>query len=168
MSLKSKYSITIICVFLFVAMLSFYPLPIKANSETASLTEANFSLNQAFNNALTAEKLGANVTEILGKLRTAGELLSQAENSYNSGNIANVTALAENARFIADQVNNEALTLQTTAVNVSHNVFVQTLFFSSVGAVIFVAVLMFVWRRFKSSFLKRLLDLKPEGVRNSA
>ena len=63
------------------------------------------AVEQAFNAVLDAEKAGANVTQLLAKLNTAGELLADAQNALNSGNnVANITSKAENATQIAVQV----------------------------------------------------------------
>ena len=69
-------------------------------------------MGQAFNSVLDAEKAGANVSHLLVKLNAAVELLSDAQNAYNSGNTANVTSLANNAIQIANQVNDDALNLR--------------------------------------------------------
>ena len=137
--------------------------------QTASkLQAANNAIGKAFNAVLDAEKAGGNVTQLLVKLNIAGELLTQAENLYRSGWTANVTSMAGNSALIADQVTNDALSLQNAAADRSQNIFILTLIFSFAGAFIFIIFLMFMWRRFKSSYVKKLLGFKPEGVENAA
>jgi hypothetical protein len=136
--------------------------------QTAKLQAANSAIGQAFNTVLEAEKAGANVTQLLGKLNTAGELLAEAENAYNSGKAANVTSLVENARQIADQVNVDALNSRNVSLIESRNSFWSVLIFSVVGIVVFGVSMMIFWRRFKRSFTKKLLGLKPEVVENTA
>jgi hypothetical protein len=145
-------------------LLSSYISPTQASAESASIDNAISAIDQAFNNVLTAEQLGANVTVLLSRLNTAGQLLSQAKNYYNSGNIAAVAENSQNAYSIANQVNNQALALQTSAANQSNNNFILTIALSSVGAIVFVLVLLLIWRRIKSSHFKKLLDSKIEGV----
>jgi hypothetical protein len=137
--------------------------------QTASkLQAANSAVGQAFNAVLDAEKAGANVTQLLVKLNTAGKFLAEAQNAYNSGTTANVTSMAENVRQIVEQVNGEALNLRDVSLVESQNSFWLVLIFSVVGAVVFGISLLTVWRRFKRAFMKKLLGLKPEVVENTA
>jgi hypothetical protein len=141
---------------------------VKASNESASIQAANSSINQAFANVLDAEKAGGNVTQLLAKLNSAGEFLAEADNAYRSGNLANVTSEAENARLMADQVNSNALSLLNASIGGSQNSFVLTLIFSVDGVFVFVVVLLLVWRRFKRGYMKKLHGLKPEVVENAA
>ncbi len=135
--------------------------------ETASkLLAANHSVEQAFNAVLNAEKAGGNVTQLLLKLNTAGQLLTEAQNAYNSGTTTNVTANTEKVRQIAGQVNAAAITLRSVSLVESQNTFWLTLIFSVVGAIIFGISILFAWRRFKRSLIKKLHYMKPEVVEN--
>jgi hypothetical protein len=135
--------------------------------QTAKLQAANSAIGQAFNTVLDAEKAGANVTQLLGKLNTAGEILAEAQNAYKSGNTANITSNVENARQIAEQVNSDALNLQNVSIVESQNSFLLTMTFSIVGTVVFVVSLLFVWRRFKRFFVQKLFGMKPGVVGNT-
>ena len=137
-------------------------------SESASIQAANSSINQAFASVLTAEKDGANVSRLLSDLNNAAELLAQADNAYQSGNLANVTASADNARLIANQVNNEAGSLKDTSSSQSQSYLIFTLFFSVGASLVFLTVLFVAWRRLKNGYKKGLLNLKPEVVKDSA
>jgi len=117
---------------------------------------------------LEAENAGGNVNQLLVRLNTAGKLLADAQNVYNSGNTANVTSMVENAIQIANEVNGDALNLRNASLVESQNNFWLTLTFSIVGAVVFGGSLLFVWRRFRCSFMKKLLSMKPEVAKNSA
>jgi len=128
---------------------------------------ANSAVGQAFNAVLDAENAGGNVTQLLVKLNIAGELLSNAQNIFNSGNPANVTSMLESVTQMAEQINGEAINLRNVSVVESQNSFWLTLIFSTVGAVVFSIFLLFVWRRFRRSFMKKLLGLKPEVVEST-
>jgi len=141
---------------------------VKANNESTSIEAANSSINQAFTNVLAAEKAAGNVTQLLAELDSAGELLAAADNGYRSGNLTNVSSNAENATLIANQVNSDALNLLHASRDRSQNNFWLTLFFSIDGVFIFVVLLLLVWRRFKRSYQKKLLGLKPKVVKNTA
>ena len=117
---------------------------------------------------MNAEKAGANVTQLLAKLDAAGQLLSSAQNAYDSGNNSvNVDSMAENINQIASQVNVEALNLRSESLIESQNKIEYTLVFSVAGAVVFGIILFLVWRRYKRGYLEKVLSRKPEVVQNA-
>jgi len=141
---------------------------IAASNETTSIQAANSSINQAFSSVLTAEHTGGNVTGLLIRLNNAGALLSEAENSYQSGNLANVTSKADNAALIASQVNIDANALTTNSLRASRNQFALTVMFSIVTISVLVISLLLVWQRFKRAYHKKLLSSRPEVVDNQS
>jgi hypothetical protein len=143
---------------------SAYFTVVKAQNDAASIEAANSSINQAYKNVLAAEKAGGDVTKLLTKLNNAGELLAEAENAYKSGNLANAVSNAENARILADQVNSDAVNLRNDSVAIFKTSFISSAIFSIVGAVVLSVVLLFVWRSFKSSFIKKFHSMKPEEM----
>ena len=143
-------------------------LPAQASSETDNIGIANLSINQAFTSVLAAEAAGGNVTGLLAKLNGAGELLAEAERSYQNGNLADVNSKANNAILIANQVNSDAATLTISSRNASENNFLLTATFSVVGIAFLLFALNLVWRRSKRGYYKKLLDSKPEVVNNQA
>lgn len=157
----------IIIVLMITSIVSLYPPVIDAKNESASIEAANSSINQAFTNVLAAEKAGANVTELLFRLNSAGEYLAEAENAYKSGDLANINSTAENAILIANQVNSDALALREASLVESQNSFWWTLTFSVVGTVALGVALLLARRRFKCSFNNKVLGMKPEAVENT-
>jgi hypothetical protein len=139
----------------------------QTDQTALKLQTASNGLERAFNVVLGAEKAGGNVTHLLVKLNTAGILLAEAQNAYNSGNTTNVSLIADNVRQIADQVNSDALNLRNASVINSQNSFWLTLVFTVVGAVVFGISLLIDWRRFKRNYIKKLLGTKPEVVDNT-
>jgi predicted PurR-regulated permease PerM len=133
----------------------------------SKLHQANTAVGQAFNAVLEAEKAGGNVTELLAKLNTAGDLLAGAQNALNSGNSANIASNLENVRLIANQISVDAVNLRNVSLVNSQNFLWLTLTFSVAGAVFFVFFLLAVWRRFKRGSIKKLLETKPEVVENT-
>jgi len=139
----------------------------QADQNTLKLHTANDALGQAFNAVSDAEKAGGNVTELLAKLNTAGDLLAGAQDVLNSDNSANITSNLENVRLIANQVNVDAVNLRNVSLVNSQNFLWLTLTFSIAGAVVFVFFLLVVWRRFKRGSIRKLLETKPEVVENT-
>lgn len=158
-------------VFAFIIILlagTFQTSLIAASNETTSLQAANSLINQAFASVLTAEHAGANVTGLLIRLNNAGELLSEAENSYENGNLANVTSKADNAAMIATQVSNDANNLTVSSLSASKDQFILTLVFSVVTIIVLIISLLLIWRRFKRAYYKKLLGSRPEVVDNQS
>jgi hypothetical protein len=139
----------------------------QTDQSATSLQAAESALGQAFNSVLDAEKAGGNVSQLLVKLNTAGALLAEAQNAYTSGKTSDVTSITANVIQIADQVNGTAVSLRDVSLVNSQNSFSLTLIFSVFGAVAFSISLLFVWRRFKRAFIKKLLGSKPEVVENA-
>lgn len=140
---------------------------VKANDEQASIDAANSSINQAFKNVLIIEKDGGNVTQLMTRLNDAGQLLAEAENAYQNGNLSEVSSKAQSARLIANQVNSETLNLRYLSLIGTQDSFWLTLVFSVIGAVAFTTILSFVWRRFKRAYIKKLLEMKPEVIKDA-
>ena len=138
----------------------------QVGSELDSINGATSAIYRAFDSVLEAETLGGNVTTLLQQLNTAGFLLSQAQNSFASGNATDSAEDAQKAFSIADQVNSQALSLKILAEDQSKSNIFKIVTLSSVGAIVFTLSLLLIWRRVKSSYLKRMLDLKIEGIAN--
>jgi Tfp pilus assembly protein PilX len=176
-TVRGVVKIRIFSKLLLVALLAFLVLGASFNSErcvsgqtnqtSTSLQAAESALDQAFSSVLNAEKAGGNVSQLLVKLNNAGTLLAEAQNAYNSGNPSNVTSMAQNVVQRANQVNGDAIHLRNVSLVESQNGFLLTLVFSVVGGGVFGISLLFVWRRFKCAFIKKLLGTKPEVVENS-
>jgi hypothetical protein len=142
-------------------------LSVKASNESDSISAANTSLNQAFSNVLAAQQEGANVTELLDRLNTAGAFLAQANNSYSAGNLSDVVANANSALSIAKQVNTDALLLKNESTAHSQNSAYLTVAFSISASVVLLVVLSLAWRYFKRSYMKKLPSLRPQGADNT-
>lgn len=141
---------------------------VEVAGEAASIDAANSSINQAFLSVLEAEKAGGDITQLLIELNRAGELLAEAQNALQAGDLSGISLNAVSAKQIADQVNIEALNLKEVSLVESQYNLWATLVFSVVGAVVFGVALLLVWRRFKRAYMKRLLTLKPEVVEDAA
>lgn len=145
-----------------LAIVSIFNLPfVKAVDETVSIQAADASINQAFTNVLAAEKAGGNVTQLLAKLNTAGELLAEAEDNYIAGISVNLTSMADNARLIANQVNSDAIGLRNSSVSQSQNNSLLTVVFSIVSTIALIVVMFLIWRGYKRISCRKLLTSKP-------
>jgi hypothetical protein len=136
----------------------------QTDQTTSKLQEANIAIGQAFNAVLNAEKVGANVTDLLFQLNSAAGILAQAENSYRSGDTNTAAAQADNVFSIAQQITTVAQNTKQGAIISGQNNFWLTIAFSVVGTIIFLEALIMFWLWFKRRYIKNLSDAKPEVV----
>ena len=161
----SRHVLVVLGIFLFALVLvSSQVLLVRASNETVNIQTANSSINRAYTNVLAAEAAGGDITDLLARLNTAGELLAEAENAYHSGNLANVSFKASSATLIAGQVNNDATALLLSSRNNSQNRLLLTVSFSAITIAVFLVVLVLVWGQIKRGYHKKLLASKPEVV----
>jgi CHASE3 domain sensor protein len=161
--MRAFLKLLVVTLFVFLVFGSFFYgercVFAQTNQNALKLQEANTAVEKAFNSVLDAEKAGGNVTQLLIKLNAVGIILADVQNTLNSGNTANFTSNLEHVRQIANQVNNEAIRLRNDSVVESQNIFWLTLSFSTIGVISFSISLLLVWRRFKRSYTKKLLDI---------
>ncbi len=165
--MKVHVKVTLALILLFLAITTDFSQVVKAQTvpeEAISLQKAGVAINQAFDCVLDAEKAGVNVTDFLIRLNMAGQLLADAQNAHKTGNLTSVTSKADNAKRIADQVNDEAITLKDASLTLTRNNFWYAVIFSIGGAVIFCLVMVIVWQRLKRSRTNRLFSMRPELV----
>jgi hypothetical protein len=143
-------------------------LPLVSASDESSIQNANSSIKDAFTNVLAAEKAGGNITDLLNRLNDAADLLAQAENNMRTGDKNEVVSKAERSCQIADKVNEDAIKLLNDQLVQSTTSFWLTITFSVVGVSIFVFILWVVWRQFKHRFINKLLDMRPEVLKDTS
>jgi hypothetical protein len=157
--------------FIILMLIAFLVIPtiitVSAKGNSTSIENADSAIKTAFENVLSAENAGGNVTSLIDRLNIAGALLAEAENEQRSDSSINVTTKAMNALIIANQVNDDALSLRNVSLVRSQNNLWLTLTFSLVAVIAFEISLFILWRRFKRSYINKLLGMKPEVVENT-
>jgi hypothetical protein len=134
----------------------------QTDQEYSKLQVANTAVEQAFNSVLEAEKVGANVTDLLAQLNVADSVLVQAENFYRMGDFAAAAIQAESVLQITQQVITAAYEAKQDAVVSGQNSFWYNIAFTVFGSFVFVLVLFVVWRWFKRRYINNLSQIKPE------
>jgi hypothetical protein len=157
--------------FIILMLIAFLVIPtiitVSAEGNSTSIESADSAIKTAFENVLSAENAGGNVTSLIDRLNIAGALLAEAENEQRSDSSINVTTKAMNALIIANQVNDDALSLRNVSLVRSQNNLWLTLTFSLVAVIAFGITLFILWRWFKRSYINKLLGKKPEVVENT-
>jgi hypothetical protein len=128
---------------------------------SGQVADADQALRTAFNSVVDAEQHGANVSVLLFRLDGAGGNLTLAEMALAAGNFSDAVSLAGVCRSEAVSVDADAVALGNDAV-VAAGYWWMMVVFSVVGSVVFVVVLVFVWRRLKAGYLKRVMGSRPE------
>ncbi len=157
-------SITLLVIIVGMSLLSVNNATAQIDQTTLKFQAANTAVNQAFSAVLDAEKAGANVTDLLSKLNQADSILAGAENSYRVGDLSQAAVQADSVLPIAQQVTSAAQNAKQTAQTNAQFSFYATIVLTVFGSVVFVLVLLMVWRRLKRSYIKNLSEAKPELV----
>lgn len=157
------FSILLICL-----LTQSIQLTIHAQTNESEMSEsilsADYAIRQAYTHVLEAENACANVSELVAKLNIAAGYLAEAQNAYVTGNFDIIAGKCRAAMDIANDVTVSAIILRDNALFETNNNFKVTLFFSVIGITLFLMLLYVIWRKFKTYYFKRLLELKPELI----
>jgi hypothetical protein len=132
------------------------------NEASSKISEADSALKIAFKSVWEAERVGANVSGLVSDLKIAENFLAEAEIAFANGDLNGTISKADQCITIANSVQNDATILFNLASANLWKIFWLTLTFSSVGAIAFVIFLTQVWGRFKRSYFKKMMKMKPE------
>jgi len=150
---------------LVACLVSSVPWACAVGPEEASgaFADADRSLRDAFRVVSDAEAFGVNVSGLLGRLNEAGGALTSAGVALAAGNYSGAVSLAGTCRALAEGVSGYAGVLKSDAVARAAGWWL-TVSFSAVGAALFVATLLLVWRWFRRTYEGKLLESRPEAV----
>jgi hypothetical protein len=143
---------------------------VNAQTDPASgkLQAANEAVDQAFNAISDAEKVGANVTDLLVMMNAVQSLLAQAENAFRTGDSNSADNLVDSVFPLAQNVIATAQEAKQDTLNSNQTNIISTIVLTVVGIIVFVLVLLFVWRLFKQNYINKILKTKPEVVPDEA
>jgi hypothetical protein len=133
-----------------------------ADEVQSSVGDADVAVRQAFDAALEAERVGANVSGLIVRLNEAGGILGEAEIAVRNGNSSEAASKVEQCIGLAESVRNDANALKASALDQAQTVFKMYLAFSVVSIAVFVVVVVFFWRWFKRGYVRRMLGMRPE------
>jgi len=133
----------------------------KAAADEA-LTDAENDLASAFVAVEDAEQVGANTSEMLAKLKFAGNLLADAYNAHRLGDYDNACSYAMNCSDSVNRIASEAAGLKLEAEKAYSERLFETAAVSSAGLSVLLILSLFGWRFLKRRHFKRILGMKPE------
>jgi hypothetical protein len=155
-----------LCAVFLVVFLVFGVFPVfAAGSEdaVAAVANADGALRGAFVAVSDAERAGANVSGLMGRLTEAGSALTGARVALENGDYGDAVSRAGVCTSLASGVVGDAGVLKGDAVAVASGWWL-TVSLSAVGSAVFVAVLFLVWRWFRRFYEAKLLESRPEVV----
>ncbi len=132
--------------------------------QSSALQNAEQTVGQAYDAVLAAQKAGANVTSLVNSLNGVAILLGQAENEYRVGDSAAASADAASAVTVALQVMVAAQSAAGQARASAETALWSNLALAVVGSIVFLLVLLFVWRWFKRRYISSLSEARPEVI----
>jgi hypothetical protein len=138
-------------------------LTVGAEEASVAVADADGALRGAFGAVLDAERAGANVSGLIGRMNEAGVALTGARVALAAGNYSDAVSRAGECRGLADGVVLDAGVLKNDAA-AQASLWWVTVLLGVTGSVVFVVILFLVWRRFKRYYADRLLGSRPEVV----
>jgi hypothetical protein len=133
----------------------------------SKIEAADVAVALAFDAVSEAEKVGAEVSGLLGDLDAAGRLLAEAKMAYSKGALDEADAKAQNAVLAAGPVQSQAEIVRYEALVGQVNSLNFAFVTSVLAALVFVVVLVRVWVWFKRAYAKKVLGMKPEVVHDA-
>ena len=153
--------VLLLCFLLFGALV--FSCRAASDSEVSSrISEAENALRNAFETVIKAEQLGANTIGLVNELRSAGELLNEAETAYRTGDLDGALSKADESITAANKVFYAATSLFASFSVKTQRTFLYTIAFSAVGVILFIVTLTLIWLWFSRRYNKKLLKMKVE------
>jgi hypothetical protein len=160
-----RWWVNVFAVLAVVCLMFSVPCGLTVGAEEASVAvaDADGALRGAFGAVLDAERAGANVSGLIGRMNEAGVALTGARVALAAGNYSDAVSRAGECRGLADGVVLDAGVLKNDAA-AQASLWWVTVLLGVTGSVVFVVILFLVWRRFKRYYADRLLGSRPEVV----
>jgi hypothetical protein len=155
----------LICYVTFTLALALFThscLAVDRRSAEEALANAESDLASAYGAVAEAERAGANVSELFDKLRLAGDLLAEANNTCRLGDYDVAYSYAINCSDTVEGIASQALDMKLEAEKTCSERLFFTAALSSIGLSALFVVSLFGWRFFKRKYVRRVLGMKPE------
>ena len=153
-------------VFLVFNCLVYAVEPIGAQDikEPSEFAEAYDTLQKAFVAVLDAEQAGVNVTDFLSDLNIGTDILAQAKQSYNLGNVNEAMSKVEYVLDYAKGIEAKAANQRNLVLIGNESAIYIRIAFSFLAGFSYILVIFLIWKWFKRRYYKSLLNSKPEVI----
>ena len=134
-----------------------------SSSERAlsTISEAEESIGEAYNTVLDAERVGADVSDLLVRLNDAAALLSEAHMALEVGNLEEATRFAESTSEVGYEVVDGAERLEIEANNAQVHRSWWFMVTSALGVSVVLVASLLGYEYFKRRYYRRLLKTSP-------
>jgi len=161
-SSKLRFLSATVLLFALFSMLMF-PVSAAGNQEVAasSISEAEWSMAQAYEAVLDAESADADVSGLLVRLNDAAELLSEARMAFDVGDFDEASGYAESTSEVGYEIVDDAELLEIEAAKARVHSSWGFLAISVLGVSVVVGASVLGYRLFKRHYYSRLSKMKP-------
>ncbi len=132
------------------------------------LNEADAEVKEAFMAVSLAAGVGANVSTLVVMLNEAQGFLSQANASFLSGDTENASLLAYQCIVLANETAQNARDLQSQTERAVGDRLVFAGSFSAIGIAVLIVISAICWRRIRTAYVRRVLEMRPEKVSSTS
>jgi len=127
-----------------------------------SVEAAELAVSSAFEAVLDAERVGADVSGLIGRLNEAASFLGESEVRFRVGDYDGAVEAADRSVQIAEFVKGEAYGLRLSSLAQRALDLRFRFLISFVCVSVFLALMFLIWFWFKGYYVRRLLGLRPE------
>ena len=159
---KLRFLSATVLLFALFSMLMF-PVSAAGNQEVAasSISEAEWSMAQAYEAVLDAESADADVSGLLVRLNDAAELLSEARMAFDVGDFEESAGFAGSTSEVGYEIVDDAELLEIEAKNAQVHSSWGFLIISALGVSVVVFSSLVGYSFFKRRYYRRLSKMKP-------
>lgn len=127
-----------------------------------AIGQADRDLIAAYVKVAEADDAGADVSELLNELNSAGTYLSRANAAFNAGDYEKASVLATDCSNSVKGVASEAAILKSYAQGVHINMILSAVFVSIIGVVLVIVLGFIGWSFLRRRYFKGILDKQPK------
>lgn len=124
---------------------------------------AENSVEAAFLAVLDTEKVGADVSSMLGELNGADDLLARSEVLLGGGNLDGVVRAAASSSWLAEDVRARASGKGSTLAD-RGSAFRFSLVVCGAGIGFFLLLMFALWERFRAHYVRKMMDMRSVVV----
>jgi hypothetical protein len=124
---------------------------------------AENSVEAAFLAVLDTEKVGADVSSMLGELNGADDLLARSEVLLGGGNLDGVVRAAASSAWLAEDVRARASGKGSTLAD-RGSAFRFSLVVCGAGIGFFLLLMFALWERFRAHYVRKMMDMRSVVV----
>ncbi|MHA2052071.1 MAG: hypothetical protein ACXACP_00850 [Candidatus Hodarchaeales archaeon] len=125
------------------------------------ITNVDNNINEAFEKIITAEKEGAKVEELIGKLNSANIIYQKMIIELEKGNTIEANTLAQQCIQISSEVENDATILGMTSAEQTRILTQKFTTSRRIGAILVFLLGFVLWAPFEKYYKKRALKMRP-------